>query len=292
MSKVTTWKGSWLEALCSYHVSSLIANFRVTESFKTKNSFPFLQLPYELRTEVYKHLFSGNRLFPDTTGSRKLRSACRHGLGALEESHSLDVSILQTCRQIHGEAAPILYGANNFAFTTHVICKTCIARQSRAARLDPALSPVIYTDCGLELMYTWLCLIGNTNRALIQKFHVMIDDAAYFYYDGEPKQADDVHPEWISRKPAGEFFGKALELLSKKHDLRQLVIVLAGPDRASLNSHFYYNGMEAQLFKQLVKITGPQFEFCTWPLPEGKSYLELLTRLRVRMEMPERLTEG
>jgi len=254
------------------------------ESGKTEKVFAFLRLPGELRTEVYRNIFFVplNLLFPDTTGSRKFRS-CNHDLGEVEESHPLSVSILQTCRQINEEAAPILYGPNIFAFTSHTVCKNCVRLQSQTNRQNPVPPPMIQTDCGLQLMYTWLCVIGSTNRALIQIIHLAVEDAAYLYYDGEPRLVDDLQTGLTLGKPAAQFLGKAFDLMSKKHSLRQIMIIFGSSDPGSLNSHFCYNGMESKLFIELMKINGPKFRFRSWPLPEEKSHLELLKQLKKKI---------
>jgi hypothetical protein len=65
----------------------------------------FLQLPRELRTEVYREL---------------LRSEEELGLGVDHlwvpriGGNGLHPGILQTCKQVHGEAADVLYGENFF----------------------------------------------------------------------------------------------------------------------------------------------------------------------------------
>jgi hypothetical protein len=235
-----------------------------------------MQLPGELRTEVYKHLLlSPKGAFPDTTSSRKYRS-CNHHLGTLEEPYPLGVAILQTCRQIHEEAAPVLYGMNNFAFTTHAVCRPCILRQNCTNHYDPDPSCIIQTDCGLQLMYTWLCLIGSTNRALIESIHVFIFDAAYLYYDGEPRLVGD---KWTLGKPAGQFLVKALDLLSRKHSLQSLMIHLPDLRGGDLHSHFLYNGIKFKLFSQLANLNGPNLTLKLWPAPEDGSHLKLLKRL-------------
>jgi hypothetical protein len=264
-----------------------------------EKTFPFLQLPGELRTEVYKHLFAGKAgIFPDVTGSRKFRS-CNHHLGTFEKPHPLDVAFLQTCRLVHEEAAPILYSENAFGFTTHVVCNRCIDRQiieeeNAYASDDPEIpdpTPIYQVDCGLQLMYTWLCLIGNRNRACIEKIMIAIDDAAYLYYDGEPKLVDDIHPDWTWSKPAGEFLGKALDLLAKKNSINRLILVLEGKpaDKEALSNHFFHNGMESKLFTKLTKINNPGMAFILRPLPEKEEHKKFYMHMRAKMEYQEQI---
>ncbi|KAF2633076.1 hypothetical protein BU25DRAFT_329375 [Macroventuria anomochaeta] len=86
--------------------------------------FSFLDLPRELRDLIYSYTFHvAGAIFVYTKDpyqpERKLRSKIvRHKNAGVVEPQSvykwISTGLLQTCRQLHAEAAPVLYGDNTF----------------------------------------------------------------------------------------------------------------------------------------------------------------------------------
>jgi len=76
-----------------------------------RSAFHFLSLPRELRDRVYLYTLS------------KEQTLC---WPARNTPAQLCPALLSTCRQIYDEAAPVLYGANSFAFTHPSDC--CVFR--------------------------------------------------------------------------------------------------------------------------------------------------------------------
>lgn len=81
------------------------------------SSFPFLQLPAEIRNEIYRHALMINRIMtvertPD--GPIVKKSMIAHS--DPEEWHPISTAILRTSNQIYQEASAILYGENCFQY--------------------------------------------------------------------------------------------------------------------------------------------------------------------------------
>ena len=87
-------KPSDSEELAHFHKSHLIARLDMLDKYLR---FRFLDLPPELRLEVYKYiLISRNCEAPEAGGQ------------------VIETSLLRTCRLVYKEAAPVLYGENEF----------------------------------------------------------------------------------------------------------------------------------------------------------------------------------
>ncbi|THW10367.1 putative AP-2 adaptor complex subunit beta [Aureobasidium pullulans] len=97
----------------------------------TRQTFPFLRLPYELRRKIYSYLLpytetktsSGSLIAEATTGSSAASTAHKTHLASLPSAkyakntilwHRGQTSILSACRQLHAECSTILYGENTF----------------------------------------------------------------------------------------------------------------------------------------------------------------------------------
>lgn len=111
----------------------LDANQRLEQS----RPFPFLQLPFEIRQQVYSHMLAGTGRQVKIFGSagnheyvpwKKTHvNTAKHLLpisspdfdyynqGELE----IDAAILRTCQQVHDEAEPTLYRLHDFGFGTN-----------------------------------------------------------------------------------------------------------------------------------------------------------------------------
>ncbi|MCJ1469501.1 hypothetical protein MMC07_008134 [Pseudocyphellaria aurata] len=107
---------------------------------RRSDPFPFLQLPFEIRQQVYSYMLAG-------TGRQIKVAGLSHGFHVSSPSSrtladdygrcelEIDVAILYTCQQIHDEAEPILYRSHDFAFgdDTETICRF-LSRLSNQAR--------------------------------------------------------------------------------------------------------------------------------------------------------------
>lgn len=97
----------------------------------TRQTFPFLRLPYELRRKIYSYLLpytetktsSGSLIAKATTGSSAASTAHKTHLASLPSAkyakntilwHRGQTSILSVSRQLHAECSTILYGENTF----------------------------------------------------------------------------------------------------------------------------------------------------------------------------------
>ena len=135
----------------------------VTRS-QTEASFPFLDLPAELRTEIYALMLGGHIIhisFPGNTGycvsEERSRRACickaditdregfirdesvicdRHDLCSEAAADIIDFGILLVCRQVYREAAPVVFKANTFTFfsphTTRIFLQELTEAQQSA----------------------------------------------------------------------------------------------------------------------------------------------------------------
>ncbi|KAF2146534.1 uncharacterized protein K452DRAFT_282707 [Aplosporella prunicola CBS 121167] len=126
---------------------------------KRHNLFPFLDLPAELRNEVYKHLFQRpskswihissceSRVTHRETGPSK---TCKCYVWTSRDETSFPLQVLRTNCQIHDEAAAVLYGLNRFRMNTH--CVRCFlagigqsapfVRQLKLLVLNPTMDMV------------------------------------------------------------------------------------------------------------------------------------------------------
>lgn len=83
----------------------------------------FLRLPGELRNRIYEHILGG-LIFSSTTtprllwavkGARIRHVECQHKSPGHSSPATLELSILETCRQIHEEARLLAFKLNTFA---------------------------------------------------------------------------------------------------------------------------------------------------------------------------------
>ena len=101
---------------------------RDTDATQITNKPSFTNLPFEIRAQIYEHLLVldspvqspgslvQSRLYFEFDPLDSLvRSRLHFTFNPLERP-TLQVAILQTCRQVYEEALPVLYGLNRFVF--------------------------------------------------------------------------------------------------------------------------------------------------------------------------------
>jgi hypothetical protein len=112
----------------------------------------FLDLPAELRLMVYSHLLR----IPEAA------DVC----GIWNEKPTVDVALLRTCKQIHGEASHYFYSTNTFCFLEH-----CDDFQDDD------------DDLAMNQGRMWLTSIGKTNALSIRHLQLRIrEERATKYY--------------------------------------------------------------------------------------------------------------
>ncbi|MCJ1477865.1 hypothetical protein MMC13_006538 [Lambiella insularis] len=202
------------------------------------NTFPFLQLPPELRNRVYAYLFAnptGTKewaiepiLFPGDRRSPELR---RLGKG---------IAMLRVCKAIHAEAPSVLYGQNTFWFRDH--------SQMAIFKRPPPLK-----QCSLMLIYFFLQVIGAQNRKSIAHLELTVGNVRYFYHETESSE------DYQSYINGGKFLGDAFDLLSKGHSLRSLELSLETRDEQVALFHLPHllrPITQSRLLQQMMKLNG------------------------------------
>ncbi|KAI9704102.1 MAG: hypothetical protein M1836_006963 [Candelina mexicana] len=101
------------------------------EFFAIRQTFPFLKLPAELRNHVYRHLLDRATRAPPVDDMEHHRWLAPY---SPMERPGLETSILATSRQVHDEAAHILYGCQLF----HTNASSCAATHY-SSKCDEAL---------------------------------------------------------------------------------------------------------------------------------------------------------
>lgn len=85
------------------------------------NCVLFSKLPGELRNKIYQLLLVSDESVTPQQQLLGLSKAMKHmHHGGYKPAAGLDATLLQTCRAIHHEALPILYGSNTFMFNKSV----------------------------------------------------------------------------------------------------------------------------------------------------------------------------
>lgn len=225
--------------------------------------FPFLDLPAELRTEVYRYL---------------LHSKGRIEINPLDTIYTVDASetrpiwvfadsipFLRTCVQIHREGTAMLYGSNVFYFEDEPYCTNCGCVQAIAT----------------AYLHVWLQLIGK-NRTKIREIHLFIEDPLSLFYPGEiglDLQDPDTEDQGRGR---GSYLGKAFAILSHGHNLQKLEMRFEWA-HVRLSDQLLGFGMNSLLVQQMSKVWGIK-KVIMKPLPKTRIGLETLAELKAMME--------
>ncbi|KAL9118231.1 MAG: hypothetical protein Q9187_005224 [Circinaria calcarea] len=223
--------------------------------------FPFLDLPAELRTEVYRYLLhSKGRIEIDPLDAI-------YTIGASEgrpiRVFADSIPFLRTCVQIHREGTAMLYGSNVFYFEDEPYCTNCGCVQAIA----------------IAYLHIWLQLIGK-NRTKITQIHIFIEDPLSLYYPGEiGLELYNLNTENEGR---GSYLGNAFAIFSHGHNLQKLEMRFSLA-YFRLSDHLLGFGMNSLLIQQMAKVSGVK-KVIIKPLPKTCIGVETLAKLKARME--------
>ena len=129
-------------------------------------TFAFLDLPPELRVQIYKYLLkvpggirptkSGDSCYMLTVTTKPIIERFKSSVETSDQLGGLDLMLVS--RQLHHEASEILYGHNTFQF------------------FDLDYLPYLDMDCKVndfDQIYPWLVVIGRRNRSLIRSLELL-----------------------------------------------------------------------------------------------------------------------
>ncbi|KAI9666823.1 MAG: hypothetical protein M1829_005626 [Trizodia sp. TS-e1964] len=82
-----------------------------------------LTLPPELRLKIYAHLLTTRHLIPPLAISPHPLALAKpkRAKPPLRRPQRIYTALLRTCRLLHAEGLPVLYGANTFQLTPHIL---------------------------------------------------------------------------------------------------------------------------------------------------------------------------
>lgn len=120
----------------------------VRSTSKNDSYAGFLDLPAELRNEVYQHVLVAD-------GTLNFKSPHNFTLG---------VALLRTCRQVYEEGRSFLYSANHFTFARNI--------QRRGSYWA-----VNWNEVGFKAVRRFLKAIGSTNIGLLRHVTLLLEDA-------------------------------------------------------------------------------------------------------------------
>ncbi|KAK3707039.1 hypothetical protein LTR37_012371 [Vermiconidia calcicola] len=115
---------------------------------KNRNFAGFLDLPAELRNEIYQQVFVVEESFRFDSPSNFSRCA----------------ALLRTCKQVYEEGRSILYSANHFIF-------------ARKTRRHGSYWQPEWSEVGFKAVRKFLKIIGPTNIGLIRRATLLLEDA-------------------------------------------------------------------------------------------------------------------
>ncbi|KAK5168708.1 uncharacterized protein LTR77_006017 [Saxophila tyrrhenica] len=167
----------------------------------------FLELPRELRDQIYGHLY----LVPQNP-ARKCRSYFNF---SNPHNFALGTSLLRTCSRIHTEASSVLYGSNHFLF----------ARQRRETG---SYWSAKWREVGFNAVRRFLVAIGPKNIRRIKHATLLLEDATPYLNPRlkTPKARRFVHDQCLM---------KVLRLLAAKGRLKKLGLLFRGRRRVDKN---------------------------------------------------------
>lgn len=137
---------------------------------------PLLALPAELRNAIYTYILV---LVPPSTASTAANTAAAAGPKAHGPSHlsppnvtqpRLHADLLRTCRQIHAEATPILYGGNVFSAHASLLAGLPALLVPPAAASTPSGSGPVPRALWNRLAP----VVHSRPAALIRRFHLRV----------------------------------------------------------------------------------------------------------------------
>ena len=231
--------------------------------------FRFPDLPFDVRKQIYRFLLhSKDSICPDVTGSLKLYTYHSEKRKEWYENHSIiDVAILRANRQIHEEAAAVLYGDNAFTFDDWDYREKCVSRRHHACRCPG--------ETDLNLLYTWLHAIGRRNRRALRRLRVILSHPAYMLCANERRFFPDARDQRYSpaddTMPQGHHLEAAFRLLALEHGLQRLKIEFDNKARwgkPELVRHFFANGLDSRVLCALASIKGLA-DLSFDPMPEA-----------------------
>ena len=129
--------------------SSQVSTAAIPETEQAQQRYAgFLDLPAELRNEIYRLRFVTEDVFNFDSPSNFTRSA----------------AFLRTCKQVHSEARSILYSENHFLFV-------------RKTRRHGSYWEREWNEVGFKAVRKFLQLIGPDNIAMIRNVTLLLEDA-------------------------------------------------------------------------------------------------------------------
>jgi hypothetical protein len=145
---------SQLTASCSTIQTETVASSQIATEVLSQAEQPqqqyagFLDLPAELRIEIYRNIFVTEHVFNFDSPSNFTRSA----------------AFLRTCKQVYNEGRSILYSENHFLFV-------------RKTRRHGSYWEREWNEVGFKAVRKFLQLIGPENIALIRNVTLLLEDA-------------------------------------------------------------------------------------------------------------------
>jgi len=162
------------------------------QSTSIKDKKGFLDIPAELRNQIYRHLLV------------KESNVCF----AHPRDFSRTAAILRTCRQVYEEARGILYGENEFRFE----------REHRSLRQKYDISS---NEVGYKMFMRVLMLIGPHNISKLRKLVIQFDDQ-------QPRNGDYRKSKEERRYVHDSFLIECLKMLSQHSKLMSLTLEFYG----------------------------------------------------------------
>ena len=203
-------------------------------------TFPFLQLPPEIRNKVYRLLLvtkhPNQHIFPDVNGTaRRMRLSWIY-LPDMGDS----LSLLVTCKLVNQEASAVLYGCNKYLF------------DDRPYTSGETGIPA----CDFTYLYSWLRHIGAENRKRLQWIQLHFRTPVFCYCWGERVTRTQ------TQHTGAPYLIKVFELLERGHGLQYLKLEFESMHKQTQNEQLYRHLFRvpgnSQLISQMTKIHGLQ----------------------------------